>query len=171
MHFADLAQPLTDAERAILDALLTYGPRLPAATDAAAGAAVLVVPRAGTISPWSSKATDIAQVCGLGGVRRLERGIEYRLHARAALGARELARLAPVLFDRMTEMALLDAADAARLFEHAAPQPLQVRVAAPAGAPRSRPRIASSGWRCRPTRSTTSSRISRAWDAIRPTSN
>jgi len=125
MHFADLAQPLTDAGRAILDTLLTYGPRLPAATDAAAGAAVLVVPRAGTISPWSSKATDIAQVCGLGDVRRLERGIEYRLHSRAVLGARELTRLAPVLFDRMTEMALLDAADAARLFEHAPPQRLR----------------------------------------------
>src|SRR6185437_2800766 len=69
--------------------------------------------------------TDIAQVCGLGDVRRLERGIEYRLHSRAVLGARELIRLAPVLFDRMTEMALLDAADAARLFEHAPPQRLR----------------------------------------------
>ncbi|MGH8149639.1 MAG: phosphoribosylformylglycinamidine synthase, partial [Steroidobacteraceae bacterium] len=77
------------------------------------------------ISPWSSKATDIARVCGLEDVRRLERGIEYRLHARGALGADTLARLAPVLFDRMTEMALLDAGEAARLFEHAAPQPLR----------------------------------------------
>src|SRR5262249_47334806 len=91
----------------------------------AGGAAVLVMPRAGTISPWSSKATDIAQVCGLGAVRRLERGIEYRLQSGAALGANELTHLAPVLYDRMTEMALLDAAQATRLFEQAPPRPLR----------------------------------------------
>ena len=92
MHFADLAQPLTDAERAILDALLTYGPRLPAAPDAAAGAAVLVVPRAGTISPWSSKATDIAQVCGLDG--RAAHRARHRVPAARARGTRR-ARAGP----------------------------------------------------------------------------
>ena len=48
---------------------------------AASASRILIVPRAGTISPWSSKATDIAQVCGLRTVRRLERGIEYGLAA------------------------------------------------------------------------------------------
>ena len=56
---------------------------------------MLVVPRAGTISPWSSKATDIAHVCGLAAVRRIERGIVYRMRRRAAAGARAAARLAP----------------------------------------------------------------------------
>jgi phosphoribosylformylglycinamidine synthase len=122
MHFAELAQPLSAPEREVLAELLTYGPRLEAPPDA--GECVLVVPRAGTISPWSSKATDIARVCGLSGVQRIERGIEYRVRAARPLGNERLTRLAPVLFDRMTEMALLDSAQAARLFEHAQPQPL-----------------------------------------------
>src|SRR5207302_428157 len=82
--------------------LLTYGPRPEAPAEAGAGECVLVVPRSGTISPWSSKATDIARVCGLAGVRRIERGIEYRVRAARPLGSERLARLAPVLIDRMT---------------------------------------------------------------------
>ncbi|HEV2285049.1 MAG TPA: hypothetical protein VGR80_03310, partial [Steroidobacteraceae bacterium] len=121
VHFADLERPLAAGELAVLRELLTYGPRLPAQAGGGAGARVLVVPRAGTISPWSSKATDIVHVCGLGCVRRVERGIEYTLHAAQPLGSAQLARLAPLLCDRMTEMALLEAAAAARLFEHAAP--------------------------------------------------
>src|ERR1700756_897425 len=124
VHFADLERPLTDTERELLGRLLTYGPTLPVDLSAAAGERVLVVPRAATISPWSSKATDIAHVCGLGCVRRVERGIEYRLSAARALGSGALRLRAPALFDRMTEMALLDAGEAARLFEHAEPTPL-----------------------------------------------
>src|SRR5215469_14836086 len=123
VHFIDLAQPLTASERTILAQLLTYGPRLPEPADTDEGRQLLVVPRAGTISPWSSKATDIAQVCGLTQVRRVERGIAYRLRATTALGEQRLRRVAPVLFDRMTEEVLLDAAQAARLFEHAPPRP------------------------------------------------
>ncbi|MGO9804090.1 MAG: phosphoribosylformylglycinamidine synthase [Steroidobacteraceae bacterium] len=124
VHFADLARPLSAAERSLLAQLLTYGPTLPQADGGADGARLLVVPRAGTISPWSSKATDIVRVCGIDSVRRVERGIEYRLRAARALDAVQLTRLAPALLDRMTEMALLDSADAARLFAHAQPQPL-----------------------------------------------
>jgi phosphoribosylformylglycinamidine synthase len=124
VHFADLERPLAAAESAVLRELLTYGPSLPRPTGAADGTRLLVVPRAGTISPWSSKATDIVHVCGLSGVRRVERGIEYTLQAAQPLSAAQLARLAPLLCDRMTEMTLLDAGAAARLFEHAPPQPL-----------------------------------------------
>ncbi|HYL04304.1 MAG TPA: phosphoribosylformylglycinamidine synthase [Steroidobacteraceae bacterium] len=121
VHFADLARPLSARERALLERLLAYGPKHePGAADA--GECVLVVPRAGTISPWSSKATDIARVCGLSPVRRLERGIEYRLRATRSLAAARLARLAPALLDRMTEMALLDPAEAVRLFEQPPPR-------------------------------------------------
>src|SRR5215472_9122175 len=68
MHFVELAQPLAAADSAILAQLLSYGARH-AAAAADGGECLLVVPRVGTISPWSSKATDIAQVCGLGSVR------------------------------------------------------------------------------------------------------
>src|SRR5438105_1681098 len=134
MHFVECTRALTAGERAVLLALLTYGPRPQAPPPAGEGAAnrVLVVPRAGTISPWSSKATDIARVCGLEPVRRIERGIEYRLEAPRPLGAARLAALAPALFDRMTEMALLDPSEVARLFAHAAPRPLE-RVPLAAG--------------------------------------
>src|SRR5688572_19852185 len=63
LHFADVTRNLEKSEVSILERLLTYGPRMPAASDADSGSLLLVVPRAGTISPWSSKATDIAQVC------------------------------------------------------------------------------------------------------------
>ncbi|MEY4933170.1 MAG: hypothetical protein RLZZ403_1490, partial [Pseudomonadota bacterium] len=80
VHFAKVAQPLKPAELQVLEALLTYGPRLPTpgAPDSVSGEGlILIVPRPGTISPWSSKSTDIAHVCGLDQVVRLERGIAY----------------------------------------------------------------------------------------------
>src|SRR4051812_47487185 len=80
VHFVDTERALDASESEILGRLLTYGPKKEevAADDSRAtdsGASIIVVPRAGTISSWSSKATDIAQVCGLGAVRRIERGI------------------------------------------------------------------------------------------------
>ncbi len=87
--------------------------------DSRAGAQmVLVLPRFGTISPWSSKATDIARVCGLKAVRRIEAGIEYRLASDPAPDAAALAALAALLHDRMTETVLLDRQALPRLFAH-----------------------------------------------------
>jgi phosphoribosylformylglycinamidine synthase len=123
VHFVDLERPLTARERGILDRLLTYGPRMEESNDES-GAVVFVVPRGGTISPWSSKATDIARVCGLTPVLRVERGIEYRIHASRALSREQLGALAAALFDRMTEMVLFDPSEAERLFGHAQPRPL-----------------------------------------------
>jgi phosphoribosylformylglycinamidine synthase len=126
VHFVDTAGPLTEAEQAVLAQLLTYGPRrLEHPLRTPESHPVLVVPRAGTVSPWSSKATDIAQVCGLAAVRRIERGIEYRIGAATPLSRATLLRLGAVLIDRMTEMALLESAEAGRLFEHAAPRTAQ----------------------------------------------
>ncbi len=89
---------------------------------------VVVVPRLGTISPWASKATDIAHATGLDAVHRIERGIAYRLQveAGAALGDAELERLLPLLHDRMTESVLFDIADAEALFFTSEPAPLGV---------------------------------------------
>ena len=123
VHFADVERPLTTHERTILERLLTYGPHMEESSDES-GDVVIVVPRAGTISPWSSKATDIARVCGLTVVRRVERGIAYRIHASRPLDRGQLAGLSAALFDRMTEMVLFEASEAERLFGHAQPRPL-----------------------------------------------
>jgi phosphoribosylformylglycinamidine synthase len=125
IHFIDLERPLTRQELGILERLLTYGPRIAASLKEGEGEQLLVVPRPGTVSPWSSKATDIARVCGLEAVRQIERGIVYRVLAAVSLGRDRLLELAPALLDRMTEAALFDTAQAEALFAHAAPQPLR----------------------------------------------
>src|SRR3954471_20855824 len=77
VHFVDVARPLDETALTVLRALLEYGPRL-SQVDVV-GRELCVVPRLGTISPWSSKATDIAHNCGLADVRRIERGIKWCL--------------------------------------------------------------------------------------------
>jgi len=88
---------------------------------------LLVVPRLGTISPWSTKATDIAQHCGLSGVQRIERGVVYYLSTEGGkpLNNAEQAAVLPLLHDRMTE-SVLDSIDEAaeKIFQHGKPQPL-----------------------------------------------
>ena len=118
VHFVDVARDLDARETTLLERLLTYGPREhgDAESSSAATTEIVVVPRFGTISPWSSKATDIAHVCGLDAVRRIERGIVWRIAGTKKLPPAEAMRLAAPLFDRMTEAALLERGDAARLF-------------------------------------------------------
>ncbi len=84
----------------------------------------LVVPRPGTISPWSSKASDIAQVCGLVAVRRIERGTLYTLRLAAGEARAPPAALAALLHDRMTETVLEDAQGAEALFAEGRERPL-----------------------------------------------
>jgi len=121
MHFVDMEGELGGAGLAVLERLLRYGPSLPA--HAPEGRLILVVPRPGTISPWSSKATDIARNCGLTAIRRLERGTAYYLSAGVTLDGETLAQTAAALHDRMTQVALFDLAAAAQLFQHAEPRP------------------------------------------------
>ncbi|HEY5790170.1 MAG TPA: phosphoribosylformylglycinamidine synthase [Gammaproteobacteria bacterium] len=124
LHLADLEQPLDADGHALLGRLLAYGPH--AAPSALAGRRVYVVPRFGTRSPWSSKATEIARNCGLGAVRHLERGRVYTLADGSADGpaAEALGPLLPQLHDRMTESLCLDQAQLERLFASHAPAPL-----------------------------------------------
>ncbi len=122
VHLVDCHREPAPEERARLDALLTYGPRY--AVDAAWKETVLVVPRAGTISPWSSKATDIAQVCGLSWLRRVERGVSFCIEGPAMLADADLAHLVPLLHDRMTESVLRSADDPACLFADGEPRAL-----------------------------------------------
>jgi phosphoribosylformylglycinamidine synthase len=121
-HFAELEQSLDDNEMGVLERVLRYGPHLQ--EHEPEGTLLLVVPRPGTISPWSTKATDIAHNCGLDKIRRLERGIAYYLSsAQGGLDNGELAAAAAELHDRMTEAFFLDLEDAACLFSHATPKP------------------------------------------------
>ncbi len=124
-HFVETDRDLTGAERASLDRILTYGPRDEAVADL--GELILVVPRPGTISPWSSKATDIARNCGLGAVTRIERGIGFRVATRTgtAPGAADRAALLPLLHDRMTESPLGSLDEARALFAHFPPKPMR----------------------------------------------
>src|SRR5450432_2108332 len=115
VHFVELADPMSDAQLLLLNRLLTYGPDI--APGAERGDKLTVTPRVGTVSPWSSKATDIARVCGLTSVRRLERGTVYFLDAAAALTARQINELAPLLYDRMTESVWLEHLSPERLFQ------------------------------------------------------
>src|SRR5262245_35476907 len=118
VYFVDTDGVLPAGNLAVLERLLDDGE--PLAPDAP-GARLLVVPRLGTISPWSSKATDIARSCGLARVRRIERGVEWALDGVAPAEALAAAAL---LHDRMTESVLSGPEQAARLFERAEPAPL-----------------------------------------------
>ncbi|HEX4403836.1 MAG TPA: phosphoribosylformylglycinamidine synthase [Polyangia bacterium] len=120
-HFVDVDGALTDDERQVLGRLLRYGPRAASGAKPDASARrVLVVPRLGTISPWSSKATDIARICGLPRVRRIERGAWYTVTGDVT----DEAGLRRALHDRMTESILATALEAAGLFAKASPRPL-----------------------------------------------
>jgi phosphoribosylformylglycinamidine synthase len=126
VHLAHLGAELSEDRRRILEQLLEYGPGTEAAPGTVAEGArlLVVVPRPGTISPWSSKATDIARNCGLAEVRRLERGVAYYLQLPDGLDAGQQQALAGVLHDRMTERVLDSLEAAAALFQEAEPAPL-----------------------------------------------
>ncbi|MBF8779882.1 phosphoribosylformylglycinamidine synthase [Pseudomonas fulva] len=119
-HFAEVDGELTADQQQVLGRLLEYGPSVP--VQEPAGRLFLVVPRLGTISPWASKATDIAHNCGLGNIQRLERGIAY--HVTGELSEAEAAQVAAELHDRMTQRVLGQLEQAADLFSHAQPRPM-----------------------------------------------
>lgn len=120
VHFAEVAGTLSAEEEGILGRLLQYGPSVP--QQEPSGALFLIVPRLGTISPWSSKATDIAHNCGLAQIERLERGVAY--YVSGELDAAAHAQLAAALHDRMTQRVLPTLDAAADIFSHATPRPL-----------------------------------------------
>jgi phosphoribosylformylglycinamidine synthase len=125
VHVIEHAGALAGDDRATLDRLLEYGPRLPPpAPPGPAGVRMWIVPRPGTVSPWSSKATDIAQICGLTAVRRIERAVRWTVHGDLTPAAGHA--LAAALHDRMTEAVMWEEGDFAELFEHQPPRPLTV---------------------------------------------
>ncbi|MYM39597.1 phosphoribosylformylglycinamidine synthase [Duganella qianjiadongensis] len=136
VHFIDATAPLSDDDSRRLGALLTYGE--PAHADNTEGAVeeFFVIPRLGTISPWASKATDIVHNCGMAHVKRVERGIAYRINLKAGilgssigatkhLSAEQAQAVAALLHDRMTESVLRHPDEAAGLFRTLEARPLE----------------------------------------------
>lgn len=120
VHLAYLSEALNPDDQAQLSKILTYGPAIE--SHEPQGTLLFVTPRPGTISPWSSKATDIAQNCGLKQVKRLERGLAYYVES-DALSSEQLKSLKALLHDRMMEVVLdsFEAADV--LFARTEPKP------------------------------------------------
>lgn len=119
-HYVHLSRPLAAAESRILEALLRYGtPAAPAAGEQH----LFIVPRLGTISPWASKATDIARNCALP-VHRIERGKVFTLALERLFAPDELERIAPLVHDRMTESWMTTAPSEERLFAVHEPKPV-----------------------------------------------
>jgi phosphoribosylformylglycinamidine synthase len=101
VHFVDVIDGLAEVQKNILNQLLAYGPQQSEVTGGTER--LLVIPRPGSISPWSSKATEIAHRCGLLQVNRIERGIEYRLGLTAPLSDSVRQRISALIHDRMTQ--------------------------------------------------------------------
>ena len=126
VHLLDCTQKLSNSDSEVLRALLHYGAGLSSDSTVADPALLLtrvVVPRPGTISPWSSKASDILHNCGLVRVDRIERGTVFTVTVDRPLSGSEVAVLDDLLHDRMTQAILEDVEQASCLFRHAQPQP------------------------------------------------
>ncbi|WP_021024878.1 phosphoribosylformylglycinamidine synthase [Comamonas sp. B-9] len=128
VHLVATEQPLAGAQAERVAALLTYGDPYEGVSD---GLAFIVTPRMGTISPWASKATDIARNCGLA-LFRIERLTEYRIELKAGLlggkpelSAEQTAQIAALLHDRMTESVFGTRAEAEQLFSALQAQPME----------------------------------------------
>ncbi|MFY8178666.1 MAG: phosphoribosylformylglycinamidine synthase, partial [Limnohabitans sp.] len=127
VHLAATEAALDPAQQLTLAALLTYGDPAHAAP---AGPLLVVTPRFGTVSPWASKATDIAHNCGLQ-LKRIERVTEFHLQlkdgllSKAKLTPEQLADVAGVLHDRMTESVMRTRDEALGLFTELHPAPME----------------------------------------------
>jgi len=127
IHFVELELALDAGQTELLERILNYGPSEAPPVTIADGRQWVVVPRFGTISPWSTKATEIARVCGLDRVVRIERGVRWTLNlaGQAQLSDAQWQAIAVRIHDRMTETILDDIDDAVGLFSHEQPAPLR----------------------------------------------
>ncbi|WP_045859081.1 phosphoribosylformylglycinamidine synthase [Teredinibacter purpureus] len=122
VHFAHAKAELSQQEQNVLARLLEYGPSAECAAQnepELEELTLVVVPRAGTISPWSSKATDIAHNAGLTNISRIERGVLYSVSGNVSVEA-----IAALISDRMVEQVLPNLEAAEVLFETESPREL-----------------------------------------------
>lgn len=132
IHFIDAEEKLTKYEDHILSNLLDYGYPKDGTFDPATvlefkqtAHFLLVIPRAGTVSPWSSKATDIFHHCGLSKIKRVERGIGYYLEVTEKLTWGDIQAISDIIHDRMTETVVMSLENAeSLLFQYHEPKPL-----------------------------------------------
>ena len=133
VHLASFDTAPDTATEDRLTQLLTYGEPASAAhlaLEKASAPALVVMPRLGTVSPWASKATDIAHNCGLA-LHRVERLVEFRLGlksgllGKAALSDDQLRAVADLLHDRMTEAVSTERCQAEALFTELHPAPME----------------------------------------------
>ncbi|HHH11656.1 MAG TPA: phosphoribosylformylglycinamidine synthase, partial [Sorangium sp.] len=127
VHLVDVPSAFSAPQRALLKQLLTplfdpceADPPLPAAPAATPPTVVWVVPRTGTLSPWSTKASDIARLCGLTDVRRIERGVRW--HIVGTIDDRPA--LERIIADRMTQTVVYARAALNSIFTRCQPRPL-----------------------------------------------
>lgn len=118
VYFVELISPISDTEQQKKLAAILEGEQVLLQNIDANQ--VLITPRVGTISPWSSKATEILQRCGLSEVERVERGILYKFPDLESLSP----ELSEHLFDRMTESKITDVSLSQSLFSHDSPSPM-----------------------------------------------
>ena len=120
IHLIDSKNDPDEEQDRILDSILEYGPDWPFGTDE--GFKVFTLPRFGTTSPWSSKATDIAKVCGLTSIEKIERGVVFTLALKDKDSAPNKEAI-EMLYDRMTEVVITDLKQAKEIFSSLEPQP------------------------------------------------
>ena len=122
VHLVDCKEPLNDNELEVLKKLLSYGPTKDVSEDK--GELFFVIPRVGTISPWASKATDIAHNCSLTKVSRIERGIAYYIVKENGTFTEDEKKIVSAnIHDRMMENVLFSLEDGAALFGKQSPKP------------------------------------------------
>ncbi|MBU3708732.1 MAG: phosphoribosylformylglycinamidine synthase [Burkholderiaceae bacterium] len=128
LHFVDSTAELSEDDTQRLMAMLTYGEPFEGQTE---GEPFIVLPRFGTISPWASKATDIAHNCGMAHIHRIERGVAYAVQLKSGLLGKtkpldknKAQAVAALLHDRMTETVIRTPDQAQALFTELSPQPL-----------------------------------------------
>ncbi|OZA31316.1 MAG: hypothetical protein B7X83_08685, partial [Polynucleobacter sp. 17-46-58] len=129
LHFIWSESELSAKSREVLESLLTYGQPFELQEEAkswfgkgASKQTAITIPRFGTVSPWASKATDIARQCGLD-ILRIERGVQYAWQSKKSLSAQEEQLVLAALHDRMTEAVISDVNEASALYQSLPDQP------------------------------------------------
>ncbi len=122
IHLIESSEDLSEKQLSIVKNLLEYGPIIK--DREIDGSDLYVVPRVGTISPWSTKATDIAHICGLTSILKIERGIEYQIEFDSTVTDQDALKVETLLHDKMVEQVFSSLKECEALFDHHHPKPL-----------------------------------------------